>query len=96
MAPVKRFVVDVLKPHDPPLTDFTAQIAEVGSVDGVTASLIELDREVQNVKLTVAGENIDVDATEAEIAALGGTVHSVDQVSCGERVVEEPPVPQDR
>jgi len=96
MAPIKRFVVDILKPHDPPLADFTAHIADMGSVDGVTASLVELDREVQNVKLTVAGDDIDVDATEAEIEALGGTVHSVDQVSCGERVVEDRPVPQDR
>ena len=96
MAPVKRLVVDILKPHDPPLAEFTAHVADVGSVDGATASLIELDREVQNVKLTVAGDDLDVDATESEVEALGGTVHSVDQVSCGDRVVEDRPVPQDR
>jgi len=96
MARVKQFVVDILKPHDPPLAEFTAHIADVESVDGVTASLIELDREVQNVKLTVAGDDVDVDATESAVEALGGTVHSVDQVSCGDRVVEDRPVPQDR
>jgi hypothetical protein len=96
MAPVKRLVVDVLKPHDPPLTEFTSHVADVGGVEGVTASLIELDREVQNVKLTVAGEDLDVEATESEVEALGGTVHSVDQVSCGEELVEDRPIPQDR
>jgi len=96
MAPVKRLVLDVLKPHDPPLVDFTARLGDVESVDGATASLIELDKEVQNVKLTVAGPSLDVDAVEAEIESLGGTVHSVDQVACGERVVDERPTPQDR
>ena len=96
MAPVKRLVVDVLKPHDPPLAEFTARVADVGSVEGVTASLIELDTEVQNVKLTLAGDDIDVEETETEVEALGGTVHSVDQVSCGDRVVEDRPTLQDR
>ncbi|MDS0284558.1 DUF211 domain-containing protein [Haloarcula onubensis] len=96
MAPVKRLVVDILKPHDPPLAEFTGHVADVGSVDGATASLIELDKEVQNVKLTAGGDDVDVDEVEAEIEALGGTVHSVDQVSCGERVVEDRPIPQDR
>lgn len=96
MAPVNRLVVDILKPHDPPLAEFTAHIADIGSVDGATASLIELDKEVQNVQLTVAGDDIDVDATETEIESLGGTVHSVDQVACGELTVEDRPVSQDR
>jgi len=96
MAPLKRLVVDLLKPHDPPLAEFTAHVADIGSVDAVTASLIELDKDVQNVKLTVAGDDIDVGETETEIEALGGTVHSVDQASCGERIVEDQPTPQDR
>jgi len=95
MAPVKRLVVDVLKPHDPPLVEFAERVSEVDGVDGVTASLVELDREVQNVKLTVAGESVDADATEDRIESLGGSVHSVDQVSCGERVVQDQPTPQD-
>lgn len=96
MAPIKRLVVDVLKPHEPPLVEFAQRVSEVDGVDGVTASLIELDREVQNVKLTVAGESLDVDDTEARIETLGGSVHSVDQVACGSRVVEERPTLQDR
>ena len=90
MAPVTRLVLDVLKPHDPPLAEFTARVCDVESVDGATASLIELDTDVQNVAVTVAGDAIDVDATEAEIERLGGTVHSVDRVSCGDRPTGRP------
>lgn len=95
MAPVRRLVVDVLKPHDPALVEFTEHVSEVDGVAGVTSSLVELDREVQNVKLTFEGESLDVDAVEASVEELGGTVHSVDQVACGERVVRDHPTLQD-
>jgi hypothetical protein len=95
MAPVRRLVVDVLKPHDPPLIEFTDRLTEVEGVAGVTASLIELDTEVQNVKLTVEGADLAFDAVEDRVEGLGGTVHSVDQVSCGEYVVEDRRTPQD-
>ena len=63
--------------------------ADVERVDGVTTSLIELDQEVQNVKLTLEGEGLDYGAIEEAIEGLGGSVHSIDQVACGERVVED-------
>lgn len=95
MAPVRRLVVDVLKPHDPSLVEFTEHVSDVDGISGVTASLIELDKEVQNVKLTFAGEDLDVDAVEEAIEEFGGTVHSVDRVSCGEFVVQDSPTLQD-
>lgn len=95
MAPLRRIVVDVLKPHQPQLLEFTEQVAGVEGVDAVTSSLIELDREVQNVKLTFEGEDVDYDRIESAITELGATVHSVDQVACGDYVVEDRPTPQD-
>lgn len=89
MARLQRITLDILKPHDPPLLDFTERIAAVESVDGVTSSLIELDQKVQNIKLTIEGENLEYESIEAAIGELGGTVHSVDQVAYGEYVVEE-------
>ncbi|MFD1644558.1 DUF211 domain-containing protein [Haloarchaeobius litoreus] len=95
MAPVRRLVIDVLKPHEPPLVEFTQQLSDLDDVDGVTSSLVELDREVQNVKLTFEGVSVDFDAVQATVENLGGTVHSVDEVACGERVVEDRKTPQD-
>jgi hypothetical protein len=95
MPPVRRLVVDVLKPHDPPLVTFTRQLTDVDGVDGVTSSLVELDKEVQNVKLTFEGQDLDVEVVEATVQDLGGTVHSVDEVACGEYVVEPRRTPQD-
>lgn len=95
MAPIRRLVVDVLKPYEPPMLAFTQQVAEAESVVGINATLIELDKEVQNVKLTIEGEGIEYDDVEAIIEDAGGTIHSLDQVACGEDIVEDAPTLQD-
>lgn len=88
MAPVRRIVVDVLKPHDPSLVEFTRRVCDSDGVDGVNSTLIELDRDVQNVELVFEGSNIEFDTITETIERLGGTVHSVDGVVCGEYAVE--------
>jgi len=95
MSDVRRIVLDVLKPHDPPLLVFTDRIAEAESVAAATGTVLELDEDVQNVSVTVEGSSLDYDAIEDAIEDLGATVHSVDQVACGEHVVERRPTPQD-
>jgi hypothetical protein len=95
MAPVRRIVLDVLKPHDPPMLEFTRRLTGLDSVEGITTSLVELDREVQNVTLTIEGAALDVPAIEERIEGLGGAVHSVDQVACGEYIVDDSETPQD-
>jgi hypothetical protein len=94
MAPVRRLVIDVLKPHDPPLLEFTDHVAETEGIDGVTASLIELDQEVQNVEIAIEGDDLDFDAIDEAITHLGGSVHSVDQVACGTSVVTDRGIPE--
>lgn len=95
MSPVRRLVIDVLKPHEPPILEFTQQLAALDSVDGVTVSLIELDQQVQNVKLTLEGEDVAFPAVQEAVEGLGASVHSVDQVSCGDYVVEDRETHQD-
>jgi hypothetical protein len=96
MASVRRLVIDVLKPHEPSLLEFTRRVAEVDSIEGVSSSLIELDNEVQNLKLTFEGADVDYEAIEEAIEGQGGTVHSIDEVACGDYVVDERPTLQDK
>ncbi len=95
MGQIHRLVVDILKPHEPPLVEFTQEIDGIEGVDATTSSLIELDQEVQNVKLSIEGEELDLERLEDAVENLGGTVHSVDEVSCGEYIVEDRPTLQD-
>lgn len=79
MDPVRRLVLDLLKPYDPDVVTVADTVAKLDGVDGVNIVLVETDKEVQNVKMTVEGD----------------AIHSVDEVICGERVVEQSKTPQD-
>ena len=94
-APLRRVVLDLLKPHEPTTLEFAQRIADADGVTGVNATVIEVDSEVENLKVTVEGDAIDFDAVEEAITELGGSLHSIDQVACGERLVEESETPQD-
>ena len=95
MVAVRRLVLDVLKPHSPPLTEFAKRVADVESVAGATATLVELDQEVQTVKITLEGEDLAYEPVEAAVEHLGGSVHSIDEVACGEYIVEDRTTAQD-
>ena len=88
-------MIDILKPHEPSTIDFAQQVVKANSVAAVNATLIELDNEVKNLKLTLEGDAIEYDDVEAAVEEAGGTVHSVDQVVCGEHLVEDAPTLQD-
>lgn len=95
MAPIRRLVLDLLKPHRPTAIEFARDVADLEGVAGTNAVLVEVDEEVQNLKLTVEGEDVDFEAVGRTIEELGGSVHSIDQVACGDRVIEESETPQD-
>ncbi|WP_440767428.1 DUF211 domain-containing protein [Natronorubrum sp. DTA7] len=94
--PIRRLVLDILKPYEPDILKFTTTIADASGVDGANVVLVETDREVQTVKLTLEGDDLDADAIEDAVESIGGAVHSIDQVVCGERLVEQSGTPQDR
>lgn len=95
MAPIRRIVLDVLKPHDPAMMELAQRVADSSGVSGVNAILVEIDEEVENVKVTAAGDDIDYEEVRSEIEDMGGSVHSMDEIVCGEELVEESKTPQD-
>lgn len=95
MTKIRRLVLDILKPHEPSIIEFAGKIEEVGGVEGVNAIVIEIDEEVQNIKVTLEGQNMDFDQIENVIEDEGGSIHSVDEIVCGEKIVEESKTPQD-
>lgn len=95
MVTARRLVLDLLKPHDPDLVAFADAVAGMDGVDGVNVVLVETDKEVQTVKMTVEGDPIQVEAVYETIEDLGAAVHSIDEAVCGERIVEQSTTPQD-
>ncbi|MFC6964664.1 DUF211 domain-containing protein [Halocatena marina] len=95
MATIRQLVIDILKPHEPTMLVIAQQVADTDGVSGVNAVLLEMDEEVRNIKFTIEGEDIDYDNVVAVIEDAGASVHSVDQVACGEYIVEDEPTAQD-
>ncbi len=89
-------VLDILKPHEPKITEMALRITKINGVDGVNITVYEIDKETENVKVTIEGENLDFDKIQEVIEELGGTIHSIDEVVAGKRIIEEVKTPQDR
>lgn len=96
MSKIRRQVLDILKPHEPRLTEFTKKINEQAGVESVNATLIENDEDVQNIKLTIQGDEIDEKMVKNAIEGFGASIHSVDQVVSGKKIIEDVNTPQDR
>jgi hypothetical protein len=96
MGKIKLIVLDVLKPHSPSLIELTSALSDLEGVDGVDSSIIEIDKEVETVKITIAGEDLSYEKMRAMIEEMGGSVHSIDKVKAGSKVIKEASIPQDK
>jgi len=95
LSKIRRLVLDVMKPLEPDTTELARSLAELDGVDGVNVVLVEVDRDVENVKVTVEGTDLDFEKIKDVIEDMGGVVHSIDEVVAGSRIVEEVKTPQD-
>lgn len=84
---VKQVIIDVLKPHDPSIIVYAEKIASLKSVDGVTIHVVEIDEHTETLEITVEGGSLNYKSVQKTIEKMGGSIHSVDQVSAGSRVV---------
>lgn len=94
MGRIRRLVLDTLKPHDPTVVEVAAQLADLDGIEAVNITIVEVDRKVENAKITLEGEDVSFDAVVELISDLGGAVHSIDQVVAGDRLLEETSTPQ--
>ena len=97
MSPgIRLLVLDVLKPHQPSLPLLAEKIAEIDCIKGVNISLIEIDKETESIKITLAGENLDYEKIGDELSRWNCSIHSVDKVIAGEEFVQEIPTHSDK
>ncbi len=80
MAYIKRLVLDVLKPHHPNALDFTAALVDQVNNTRIKLNVVEVDEKTESVILVIDGDDIDFVAISEHITALGGSVHSIDEV----------------
>ena len=95
MSKVRRLVLDVLKPHEPSVVEFTHQISKLESVSSINSTLLEVDEKVKNLELTIVGSDLNYGEIENEIKKLGGSIHSIDEVVAGEEIIDKVDTYQD-
>jgi hypothetical protein len=88
-------VIDVLKPLEPSIVEMAQVLSDLEGVDGVNISIYEIDRRVENAKLTVEGHNVPYQQIIQMIEENGGAVHSIDEVAAGKVLIEDVITPQD-
>jgi len=85
---IRRLVIDVLIPHEPDETVYAEKIAALDNIDGVTLRVTEVDERTKTTEITIEGEAVSFESVKKAIEDIGGSVHSIDQVSAGSRIVE--------
>ncbi len=90
-----RVVLDILKPHLPAIPSFAMYLSDLDGVDGVNITLIEIDKDTENVKVTMDGSDLNYEKIKEAVEKYGASIHSVDEVVAGRRLVEEVTTHQD-
>jgi len=93
---IRRLVLDVLKPHKPSVVELSEALSHLQGVEGVNIIIYEIDQQVENAKVIIVGNPIDFEIIKNKLSELGATIHSVDEVAAGKRIIEEVMTPQDR
>ena len=88
MARILRLVLDVVKLLEPSIIEIAEKLAELPGVDGVNIGVIEIDKKVENVRITIEGQDIPVEKVFNLLDKFGAAVHSIDEVIAGKRLVE--------
>ena len=89
MGNVRRLVLDTLKPYEPSIVDLAQKLSDMPGVAAVNISIYEMDRKVENAKITIEGEAIPVAEVMALIDDEGGAVHSIDEVVAGSKIIDD-------
>jgi len=93
---IRRLILDVLKPHNPSVVELSEALSHLEGVEGVNVIIYEIDQQVENAKIVIAGSSISFESIKKKLEEMGATIHSVDEVAAGKRIVEEVRTPQDR
>lgn len=86
---IRRIVLDVDKAFEmPSLTEIAAAIQRCTGVSASNITVTEIDQQTIGTVVTIEGEQLDFDELVKAIEESGAVVHSLDQIACGDYILE--------
>jgi len=82
---ITRIVLDVLKPHEPPIQELASRLASLRGIDRASVSLAEIDQSTESVKVSIEGTEISINSVRKVLEELGAVIHSIDDVSVAKK-----------
>jgi hypothetical protein len=92
---IRRLVIDALKPMEPNIIELAKVISLKPGVSAVNISMMEIDLKVENVKITIEGDEINYEEIRNLIEDMGGSIHSIDEVVAGKMIIDDSATLQD-
>lgn len=92
---IRRLVLDVLKPHRPRIDVLATAIGELEYVESVNIVRTETDSSTEGITVTIVGPNLNFDDIEEVMKDYGTSVHSVDEVVVGEKIINTVLIPNE-
>jgi hypothetical protein len=71
------------------------RLSQLDGVAAVNISIYEMDRKVENAKITIEGESIRYPTVLGVIEEMGGAIHSIDEVVAGKTIIDDAQTLQD-
>lgn len=84
---IRRLVIDVLIPHEPNEITYAEKLSQLSGVEGITLRVLWIDEKTKTVDMTIEGEALSFEDIRKVIEELGGSVHSIDRISTGSRII---------
>lgn len=78
---LKRLVIDVLIPHQPEIMNYAERLCNIENIEQVIIHLDEVDDRTKSVHITIEGEHLSLEDIRDGIEELGGSIHSIDEVT---------------
>lgn len=89
---IRRVVIDVdAALRSPTLIEIAQAIHGCQGVQASNITVTEVDQETVGTSITVEGDGMDYEALVRAIEHSGAVVHSLDELVCGDRVLESTP-----
>lgn len=87
---VRRLVLDVDKAKArPSVLEIAEAIYRCSGVESANITVTEIDLETVGMDITIEGQQLSYDQILKAIESTGAVVHSIDQLICGERLIEQ-------